>query len=425
MKSIEVKNVVATDLVEPERIRLDNGTQLLVINAADQDVSKLEIVTEGGMCAQTKASLATLVATMANEGTARYSADDIALAGDYYGAWFVSEALTHASSLSVFSLNRNFDKILDYFESMWSCPTFPDDRLENLKKRACARLKVNVEKVNYLALVALQSEYYGSNHPLGFNVDEQAISDISTGDLQAFHDRWTKPQNSTILLSGKVSDKMIDSVNAVFGKAPHTGERCLSADDAPRKDFEPKTVVIDKPEAVQSAIKIGIPTILRTHPDYIPLRILIRAFGGYFGSRLMQNIREDKGYTYGISSYLSGMRNNSLINISCQCDNRYTYRVVDEIRAEIKRMQTEPIPEEELNRVKLHVTGELLKTTDTPFSIAEYYSLMISNAMPHDYFRNQIDCVASITPEKIQEMAIKYLSADLALTVIAGNRAKF
>ena len=125
MKSIEVKNVVATDLVEPERIRLDNGTQLLVINAADQDVSKLEIVTEGGICDQAKASLATFVATMANEGTARYSADDIALAGDYYGAWFVSEALTHASSLSVFSLNRNFDKILDYFESMWSCPTLP------------------------------------------------------------------------------------------------------------------------------------------------------------------------------------------------------------------------------------------------------------------------------------------------------------
>lgn len=139
----------------------------------------------------------------------------------------------------------------------------------------------------------------------------------------------------------------------------------------------------------------------------------------------MQNIREDKGYTYGISSYLSGMRNNSQINISCQCDNQYTYRVVDEIRTEIQRMQAEPIPEEELNRVKLHVTGELLKSTDTPFSIAEYYSLMISNSMPHDYFRNQIDCVASITPEKLLEMANKYLSADRMLTVIAGNRAKF
>ena len=425
MKSIEVKNVVATDLVEPERIRLDNGTPLLVINAADQDVCKLEIVTEGGICDQPKASLATFVATMANEGTARYSADDIALAYDYYGAWFVSEALTHASTLSVFSLNRNFDKIIDYFESMWSCPAFSDDKLESLKKRASARLKVNVEKVNYLALVELQREYYGETHPLGFNVDEQAIGDISVDDVKAFHDRWTTPQNSTILLSGKVTDKMIDLVNTTFGKTQHTGERCSSADDAPHKDFEPKTIVVDKPDAVQSAIKICIPTILRTHPDYIPLRILIRAFGGYFGSRLMQNIREDKGYTYGISSYLSGMRNNSQINISCQCDNQYTYRVVDEIRTEIQRMQAEPIPEEELNRVKLHVTGELLKSTDTPFSIAEYYSLMISNSMPHDYFRNQIDCVASITPERLLEMANKYLSADRMLTVIAGNRAKF
>ena len=171
---------------------------------------------------------------------------------------------------------------------------------------------------------------------------------------------------------------------------------------------------------MQSAIKIGIPTILRTHPDYIPLRILITALGGYFGSRLMQNIREDKGYTYSISALLIGMRNNSCITISSQCATAYTQKVIEEIIKEIHKLQTEPISTDELERVKAYMRGDLAKTTDTPFTLSDYYCAAITNNIPEDYFIKQSMAIDNITPATLQDMAIKYLATNQMLTIVAG-----
>ena len=130
------------------------------------------------------------------------------------------------------------------------------------------------------------------------------INSISREDLLDFHKKWYIPENMKIIISGIVTDEAIKIIDNYFGNIQCGGKALTSTSDHPQQNVYSDTILIDKPNAVQSAIKIGIPTIQRSHPDYIPLRILITALGGYFGSRLMQNIREKKGYTYGISSML-------------------------------------------------------------------------------------------------------------------------
>ena len=178
---------------------------------------------------------------------------------------------------------------------------------------------------------------------------------------------------------------------------------------------------IKKKGAVQSAIKIRIGAIPRSHPDYIPLRILITALGGYFGSRLMKNIREEKGFTYGISASLSGRRHEGYIDIETQCDSAYTWKVIDEISAEISRLQHEPLGREELLKVKKYIISSLTKVLDTPSARADYASTDFLYGTGADYFNRQVEITDRITPEELTEVARLHLKPDSALQIVAGD----
>ena len=407
-------------LPRPRIFTLRNGIPLHIINAGSQEVTKIEILVEGGSCDDIKGMTASMMASLLREGSKKYDGETIAENLDFFGAWLNADTMSHCTSISLFSINKYLKNVIEYLTDIIAFPSFPTDKLEILKTRAITNLQTNNEKVSYLASKEFQKRYYGEKHPLGKNVDTKMINSISREDLLDFHKKWYIPENMKIIISGIVTDEAIKIIDNYFGNIQCGGKALTSTSDHPQQNVYSDTILIDKPNAVQSAIKIGIPTIQRSHPDYIPLRILITALGGYFGSRLMQNIREKKGYTYGISSMLLGMRNNSCIGINCQCDNKYTMRVIDEIKNEINKLKSSEIDLEELEQVKSSIICDLLKTTDTPFNIGEYYSAVFSSNIPENYFEKQVETVNSITPYELKEIANKYLNTDNMLTVIAG-----
>ena len=409
-------------LPKPEEITLDNGIPLFVINAGSQEVNKIECITEGGTCDTPTQIVAQAYAALGREGTAHYSAKELEEKLDFYGAWLTSGNTNDCMSLPMFSINRHFEKVLPYYHDIFEYPTYPEDKLEILKERTLSNLHLKRNEVAYLCNVEFNKQFFGKKHPLGITTDEEAIKNIKREMLSDFHNEWCAPENTAIIASGLISDKSISLINKHFGQTQRKGAPKQSKSDAPT-DFAPSTSVLHKEDAVQSAIMIGIPTIPRVHPDYIPLRILVTAFGGYFGSRLMQNIREEKGYTYGISSHLIGMRNTSCIKINCQCDNKYTYKVIDEINAEIAKLKAEPIPADELENVRFSMLEDLLKTTDTPFSISEYYASKITSHIPDNYFADQCKTIQTITPEELMHIARKYFTND-RITTIVGNKDK-
>lgn len=411
-------------LPRPRIFTLRNGIPLHIINAGSQEVTKIEILVEGGSCDDIKGMTASMMASLLREGSKKYDGETIAENLDFFGAWLNADAMSHCTSISLFSINKYLKDVIEYLTDIIAFPSFPTDKLEILKTRAITNLQTNNEKVSYLASKEFQKRYYGEKHPLGKNVDAEMINSISREDIINFHKKWYIPENMKIIISGIVTDEAVELINNYFGNLNSNKKALESSSDAPLQKNHCNTIFIDKPNAIQSAIKIGIPTIQRSHPDYIPLRILITALGGYFGSRLMQNIREEKGYTYGISAILMGMRHNSCIGISCQCDNRYTLKVIDEIRHEINKLKTIEMSNEELEQVKSHIICDLLKTTDTPFNIGEYYSAIFSSHIPENYFENQVETVHAITPLELKRIANKYLNSDNMLTVIAGATEK-
>jgi len=148
------------------------------------------------------------------------------------------------------------------------------------------------------------------------------------------------------------------------------------------------------------------------------------ALGGYFGSRLMMNVREEKGLTYGISSYLLGCREGSYVTIAAQCDCDNTALVIDEIKAEMRRLADNPPQGEELSRLKLHAATSLAEILDTPASIMGYYANRLYVGTPDDYFESQQAAINALSGEIIAEMASRYLQPDMLSVVVAGRKKK-
>lgn len=409
-------------MTRPHTVILDNAIPVYVFNLGDQPVSRVDVIIEGGRCDGDGQTVSELLSAILREGSATMSAREIAEKLDFYGAWLGSNASAHNITLSLYAVNRHFDDALPIFAEIIQSPAFPSFELQNLKSLATNRLKTNNEKVAYISSEMFSNLYFGEGHNLGKPSTEQTIDGITVQQLKDFHKHWFTAGNVKIIISGAVSDNMLQAVNRYFGGGWQCGESKESRTDRPSHAFRPQTEIADKPHALQSAVRIGMPAILRTDPHYIPLRILTTALGGYFGSRLMTNIREDKGYTYGITSALFGYRNNSFISISCQCDTSYTWRVIEEIKHEMEKLRQECIPDNELRRLRSYMLSDLARSLDTPFSIADYYASTINNRISENYFDKQVEAINSITPGCLQNMAQRYLDCSNLLVAVAGDK---
>lgn len=189
----------------------------------------------------------------------------------------------------------------------------------------------------------------------------------------------------------------------------------------PQGVWTPEVKYVEVAGAAQSAVRMTIPSISRQHDDYEMLRIAVCALGGYFGSRLNANIREEKGLTYGIASSIIGMDGYGAINIACQCDGRYVDTVISEIHHELNRMKSGDYPSDEIARLKRFYTTSLSGILESPFSVMDFYESGHIADIPSDYFVQQLRALDSLSAESLREMANRYFQSDKALTVVAGN----
>jgi predicted Zn-dependent peptidase len=179
---------------------------------------------------------------------------------------------------------------------------------------------------------------------------------------------------------------------------------------------------IEKANGVQSAIRVGRFWVAKSHPDYHALSVLVTIFGGYFGSRLMTNIREEKGYTYGIGSFVLPLKNASYMAVSTEVGNEYLEPTLKEIAAEMRRLQTEPVSENELETVKSYLLGEFLRDFDGPFALAASFKSINDFNLDYSFYDRYLQLLRTITSEELQRLAVEYLNPDDFYTVVAGRR---
>lgn len=406
----------------PVRTTLPNGIPLTVINAGEQEVVRMDVLFSGGRWQQSQKLQALFTNRMLREGTTKYTAATIAEKLDYYGSWLELSSSSEYAYITVYSLNKYLAETLEVVESMIKEPLFPQKELQTILDTNIQQYLVNTSKVDFLAHRSLLKSLYGEQHPCGKIVMEEDYHTITPEVLREFYERHYHSGNCSIFLSGKVTDDIISRVTDIFGIPFGQYQLQMPKSSFPFAAIPEKRIFTEREDAMQSAVKMGCTTITREHPDYPKLRVLMTLFGGYFGSRLMSNIREDKGYTYGISAGVVFYPDSGLLIVSTETDNEYVEPLIQEVYHEIDRLHLDPVSAEELRIVRNYMLGEMCRSYESPFSLSDAWIFIATSGLKDDYFARSLQAVNEITPAEIQDLAQRYLCKETLKEVIAGKK---
>lgn len=416
----EIQKLNDVRLLDYQVNRLDNGIPVIVFSAGDQEVTKVDLNFYAGSWHQQLPLIAPSVARLLKSGTDNHTAHEIAGYIDFYGASMVSMANRDMSVVSMLSLNRHLDKMLALMEEVVKKPAFPDHETEIYSRNQKQRLEVNEQKVDYLAKTRFMNHLFGANHPYGLYLKSTYFENLTRRNLIDFHQRYYNTSNCYILVSGNLPDNVLAMLNHHFGGNDWAGQ------PADTKHFEisgsePGNYHIPKKGAVQHSIRMGKVMFDRTHPDYPRMKIVNTILGGYFGSRLMKNIREDKGYTYGIFSNIVSHRQQGYFTISAETGSDVTEKAIAEIHKEIEKLQNDPVTDEELKTVRNYMLGNALRSIDGALAAGDFFKTLYESGLDENYFYNYVNGIKTITKEEIRELAQKYFDKDNFIQIIAGG----
>lgn len=408
------------ELTPLKRVYLSNNQPCYLVNTGTQEAIKLEIVFDAGTQYGAKKAVAMFYLKLFLGGTTKQSSTELAEAFSQYGGFTEVSQTTERLSFTIFGLSNYLENFLGLIKEVIEESCIDEAELTMQKQIAVQQLRINQEKTAFVASQQLRMALFGENHPMGQIVEENDIYAVSVSDVQNFYELFVRNKPFSVFLSGNFTEKHIGLINNTLGNIKITDEghaRKLTITEGTTK-----TILVPKDESVQSSIRLGKVLFSRQHPDYFPFIVTNMVLGGYFGSRLMKNIREDKGFTYGISSSLVPLATSGYFMIGTDVKKEFTQQTLDEIAKEIAILQTELVSEEELETVKNYMAGQLAGSINTPFDIAEKHKTIVFDDLSESYYNEFISKIRAVTSEQILEIAQKYLSPSSMVEVVVGGK---
>lgn len=391
---------------------LDNGLPLYWFSAGSQDVVMIDWVFPAGIWFEQKPAVAQATAGLLKNGTSSKTAREINEAFEFYGANLKINTGNDFCSVSLYTLTKHLPGLLPVVFEILTDAVFPEDEVEIHKQNAIQRLMVNLHKCDFVANQKIDALLFGEAHPYGRFSKKEKIEALTGQDLISFYKKHFALADVRMFMTGKISEKEIQAMNQVFGKAPVVSEplsqETFSAPAPSSRIYD----IINDPNGVQGAIRIGRLFPTRHHPDFAPMIVLNTLFGGYFGSRLMRNIREEKGFTYGIYSSMASYQNGGSLIVQTEAGREVIEPAVKEIFYEMGILCKEKVPDEELLLVKNYLLGNLLGNLDGPFEIMQRWKTLILNGQTEAHFYRNIQTYKTINPEDLLELARKYFQLD-------------
>jgi len=362
----EIKNFDDIRFNGSSTYTLDNGSKLFYISEGEQNIVKTEIYLQAGKSKEMKNLSANFTARLLREGTSSRTAQEIAEEIDFYGASLACKANQDFTVITVLTLNKYLDRMLELTKDILTEASFPEKEVKTILRNSLQKYTINKEKTDFLATQRFRELMFGETHKYGYAVTEEGLRDLSRDDLMKFYKSSYNLGEAKIFVSGKVAETEIQSLNKYLGSIP-----AIDSSNIKLTDIESATAyrkeVITKENALQAAIRLGRFLPNKDHKDYNGLIILNTVLGGYFGSRLMSNIREDKGFTYGIYSIMYPFLDENHMMIRTEVGVQHTEAAIEEIWNEINRLKEEDIPADELKLVKNYMMGNLLNESNGPF----------------------------------------------------------
>lgn len=392
---------------------LKNGTQVFFILDKSVEAFKIEAITAAGFSAAQHAPEAILAHKMLLEGTINKPGSQLIEEIDSIGSFLEATPSFDHGTVSLFGLSRYFNHNISLFQEVLTRASFEPEHLENLRKKELNRLKLNLEKAPYLASVHLRSLLF-PGHPYGFSSNEKEIKTVSQRSLKRFYDNYISEY--ALFLSGHLPEDFLDQLNMAFDARPFQAQAHSTAKVIADQK---KDQVVRNERFIQSSIRIGKVLFNRSHPDYLDFLVLNEVLGGYFGSRLMKNIREDKGYTYGISSHLYALQDTGYFTIGTDVNYEAEEDTLVQIQKEINLLQTELISEEELQLVKNYLLGSFTNSLSAPFAAIDKFKVLQRQGLDLSFYDSYIDSIQSVSAERLMDLANQYLQWDsLSLSIV-------
>lgn len=416
-----INEIKKAEIIRAREFRLKNNIPVHYINAGSQDLVKIELLFPAGLWKQTAPLVGSAASAMLQEGTSNRSAKAIAETLDYYGAFLETEITHDFAVVGIYSLNKHLPNVLPVVEEIITNSVFPEEEWKVYVQNKKQKFIVNNRKVNMIARKKFAELLFGNEHPYGHNVTEEDFDRLKKEESFRFYKKNYTATGTVIVASGNVTDSTLQLIQKHFGSLPPAGQ-----DDA--ASAQPKAItqkgefLVEKPDALQSAIRMGKMLFTKPHPDYAGMLVLNTVFGGYFGSRLMSNIREDKGYTYGIGSAVVSFTHAGYFTLSTEVGAEVTRDALKEIYYELEKIQSELISDSELALVRNYMLGTFLRSIDGPFALADRFKGIYFHGLGYDYYERYVETIQTITPAELRDLANKYLKKEEMIELVAGKK---
>jgi zinc protease len=411
----ELKAIDKIEFIAPIEYKITPVVSLYHMKDVPNETTRFDLYFDAGKC-RGKNAMASFVNGLLLSGTKNKTSIEINNEINGKGGFYESGISQENSVISVYSLREN---VLDIFhtlkDAIRNVSFIEKEVLEFLSDRKQG-FNISLQKVNYLAQRAFQEELFHSNENYSKITQLSDFDNVSIQDLKEFHAEFYLKGLAKVVVVGDLDEEIIQQF------IDESKEFALTTKPQYAQNIQNNVGLkhIDKTNALQSAVRVGRILFNKNHPDYLDFLVLNTILGDYFGSRLMSNIREEKGYTYGIGTMVAELNNVGYFMVATEVGSDVKDATLREIKYEFDRLKTELVTSEELELVKNYMLGQLLKSADGPYAMTDLFISVELHDLDLEFYNKAILALNNISVERIQELAIKYLNWEDMSIVTAG-----
>ena len=367
------------------------------------------------------AGFADMLAGMLPEGTTRRDSRAIAETAQGFGGGIGAGAGADGITVSANALPSHAAGMLELLAEVALQPAFPADEVRLQQANALQQLKASESQPSFRATRALLAAVYGDHPYARTQPTEAGIAAATPEALRAAHAARFRPDRALLVVAGRIgADDALRLAEQAFGDWQASGD-ALPEVPLARREAPPARVLVQRDGSVQSTIRLGRPAIPATDPDYVPMQLASTVLGGGFSSRVNQNLREDKGYTYGASAYLAASRNGGRLQAGADVRNEVTGAALSEFFSEFERLADEPVPAQELEDTKRYVAGGYLITNQLQGAVAGSLASNWMSGLPADFLGRYVPMIRQVDAATVQAMARKYWDPRQQSIVVVGD----
>ena len=414
IKAPLIKDAVDFDIqLKPyQHFTLDNGVEVYSYEGGAEEVMMMDLVFFAGNCYEEKNWVAAATNFLLKNGTHKRTAFELNDHFEFYGAYVNRTCYNETATINLHTLSKHFEALLPVVSELVTEANFPEEELKIYQQNQIQRLTLNLKKSDFIANRLIDEYLFGINHPYGTYSTEAAFNNLTREDLVKYYDRFYKHGKAVVFMAGKFPKNMQSLMNQYIGSLPLNQQNLPTYEHPIISATTKKYSIVNDASSVQGSIRMARRFPNRHHPDFPATQVLNNLFGGFFGSRLMRNIREDKGYTYGIHSYLQNHVQECAWMISTDAGKDVCSATIEEVYKEMAILRNELVDEGELKLVKNYMLGALLGDLDGPFQIMNRWKTYVLNDLDIQYFNKTIETVRAIQPADLQALANKYLQPE-------------